>query len=181
MKLIFPVKSDGLVRICNFTEHHITSTYVSWLNDQEIVRYSEQRHITHTINSCREYFVRQEASENYFLAIEYLEGRLLHIGNLGVSVDLNNNIADLSIIIGNKSLWGKGIATRAWRLALCTILGELNFRLATAGTMDVNKPMVNLIKRSGMHIDGILPKRFLFEGNEVGMVTASLSKNDLIV
>jgi hypothetical protein len=38
-----------------FSEKYLSERYVSWLNDHEIVRYSEQRHRTHTIESCREF------------------------------------------------------------------------------------------------------------------------------
>mgnify|MGYP006139229499 CR=1 FL=1 len=44
----YPVVSNGLVTVTNFTRRHLTSNYISWLNDQELVKYSEQRHLNHT-------------------------------------------------------------------------------------------------------------------------------------
>jgi hypothetical protein len=38
--------------------------------------------------------------------------------------------------------------------------------------------MIRLIYRSGMKIDSVLPGRFLFEGIEIGLVIASISKMD---
>jgi RimJ/RimL family protein N-acetyltransferase len=181
MKLNFPQINDGVVQILNFSESHLNQKYVSWLNDIEVVRFSEQRHIKHTLKSCQRYFEEQKNSKNYFLAIELTGKEARHIGNLGISVNYENKIADLSIIIGDKSSWGTGAGSRAWSLALNAILHDLNFRMVTAGTMEVNKPMINLMKRSGMSIDGILPARFLFEGNEVGLVVASIiNKNQSI-
>jgi ribosomal-protein-alanine N-acetyltransferase len=178
MKLNFPEITDGVVHILNFSESHLNQKYVSWLNDIEVVRFSEQRHIKHTLKSCQRYYEDQKNSNNYFLAIELTGEKARHIGNLGISVNYENKIADLSIIIGDKSSWGSGAGSRAWSLALNTLLYDLNFRIVTAGTMEVNKPMINLMKRSGMSIDGILPARFLFEGNEVGLVAASIINKD---
>lgn len=174
MKRKFPEITDGVIRILPFDERHLNENYISWLNDIEVVRYSEQRHKTHTIESCTKYYEDQKNSENYFLAVELVEKERRHVGNIGVSVDSLNNVADLSIIIGDKSMWGTGVGSRAWSLALNAILYDLNFRMVTAGTMESNKPMINLMKRSGMNIDGILPRRFMLEGNEVGFVAASI-------
>ena len=37
------------------TERHLTERYVAWLSDPDVVRYSEQRHRTHTLASCRHF------------------------------------------------------------------------------------------------------------------------------
>lgn len=176
----FPETTDGVVRILSFNERHLHENYISWLNDTDVVRYSEQRHQKHSLESCRAYFEEQKKSGNYFLAIELVGKEVRHIGNLGISVNFVNNRVDLSILIGDKSVWGTGAGSRAWSLALKTILYDLNFRMVTAGTMEVNKPMINLMKRSGMNIDGILPGRFIFEGDAVGLVAASITKTDKV-
>lgn len=72
---------------CPFREHHLTEAYVGWLNDPEVVRYSEQRHQKHTMESAREYFQTQENSINSFIAIEVLEGDAIHIGNMRAFVN----------------------------------------------------------------------------------------------
>lgn len=169
----FPVKISDFIRILPFNEGHLTNQYVKWLNDPEVVRYSEQRHHSHTLETVWEYYEAQQNSAHGFLAIEYLEEMPIHIGNIGVFIDRENNTSDLSIMVGDKNYRGKGIAGRAWQLCLNTLLDELGFRMVTAGTMDVNKPMISLMKKSGMNIDGKLPKRLVWEGREVSVVCAS--------
>ncbi len=178
MQQNFPEITDGVIRILLFNESHLNENYVSWLNDKEVVRYSEQRHSKHTLETCREYYENQKKSENFFLAIELLAKKGRHVGNLGISVNFANKIADLSIIIGDKSAWGTGVASRAWSLVLKTLLYDLDFRMVTAGTMDINKPMIRLIMRSGMKIDGVLPRRFMFEEDEVGLLAASITRTE---
>ncbi len=173
----FPTAESDGIRITEFTEKHLGQRYVSWLNDPVVVRFSEQRHYEHTLESCERYFKTQQKSDNYFLAIELEEEKVFnHVGNMGVTVDIKNKTADLSIIIGERRVWGMGVGSRAWVLVMRTLLGIMNFRMITAGTMSVNKSMLALFERSGMHINGIIPGRFLWEGIEVEMITASTRK-----
>ncbi len=170
----FPEILSGGLRIAEFGEQHLTARYVAWLNDPETVRFSEQRHRVHTIESCRDYFFAQLASSNYFLAIEEISEGIAHIGNMGVTLDINNCSADISILIGEKALRGRGLGLCAWKAVLDVCFGSLGLRLATAGTMESNRPMVRVFEKSGMSIEAVLPGRFLWEGGETGLVLASL-------
>ena len=176
MKKLFQDVSDDLVSLKIFTRHHLTKKYVSWLNDPEVVRYSEQRHFVHTMRSCAHYLEEKKLSDDLFLAIETNDsGAPFHIGNLGVRIDQNNRSADLSIMIGDKKYWRRGFGASAWKLALRTLIEKMNFRLVTAGTMSLNKPMLNLFNQANMSIDAILPDRFLLDGCSVDLVIASIS------
>ena len=172
-KAPFPTISDNVVNVMEFELRHLTPRYVGWLNDPETVQFSEQRHSVHTIESCRRYFEAQQKSENYFLAIEKTGAEPRHIGNMGVTVDRNNQTADLSILIGERDLRGKGLGFRAWSLVMDACFRHLGFRFVTAGSMETNSPMIRVFQKSGMNIDAILPQRFLWNGREVGMVAAS--------
>jgi RimJ/RimL family protein N-acetyltransferase len=174
----FPEILSGDLRIVEFGEQHLTPRYVAWLNDPETVRFSEQRYRVHTIESCRDYFSAQLTSSNYFLAIEEITGGIGHIGNMGVTLDTNNCSADISILIGEKALRGRGLGLRAWKAVLDACLGRLGLRLVTAGTMDSNRPMVRVFEKSGMSIEAVLPGRFLWDGGEAGLVLASLHRRN---
>lgn len=175
MKNKFPLVSDGVIKLLTFETTHLTKKYVSWLNDANIVKYSQQRHKKHSLISCKKYYDEQQSSNNYFLAIELEDEKSTHVGNIGIAVDNNNKIADLAIIVC-KSVWGLGIGSRAWILALNSIFEHLDIRMVTCETMAINQPMINLIKRSKMKINATLPKRFIFEGKEVDKVVASIIK-----
>ena len=179
-KINFPECFDNKVKIVNFSKKHLTQQYVDWLNDFDVVRYSEQRHYQHTLNTCNEYFKIQNSSLNYFLAIELNNLSKKHVGNIGVDVDPYNNKADVSIIIGDKSVWGTGVGSRAWSLVVDILIKQLGFRLITAGTMETNMSMIKLMKRSKMTIDAILPNRFVYEDKQVGLVAASYSPVEFI-
>ncbi|HEX6063916.1 MAG TPA: GNAT family protein [Longimicrobiales bacterium] len=161
-------------RVVPFAPRHLTSRYVGWLNDPEVVRYSEQRHRVHTLESCRQYYQSFADSPDQFLAVEIDAGPDgLHVGNVGIAVDLPNLVADVSIIIGEKSVWGTGIASKAWTAVVEHLLTPGQMRKVTAGTMSVNEPMLQLMRRSGMLIEAVRPKHFLWEGREVDLVLAA--------
>ncbi len=165
--------------IVRFSENHLTQNYVDWLNNPDVVKYSEQRHKNHTLESCRQYYEAMLVSDDLFLAIEATEGGYGHIGNLGVAFDKHNQVADVSILVGEKNIWGRGFATIAWNAVLGYLLREEAVRKVTAGTMSINTPMLRLIERSGMIIEGYRKNHFIVNNVFSDMVLAAKFKEDL--
>lgn len=174
MTALFPTLELERLRIVNFSKNHLSERYIAWLNDPEVVQFSEQRHMTHSLASCQTYFTQMQMTSNYFLAIESKEYDFGHVGNIGVTVDLHNRIADMSILMGEKRVWGTGLATIAWTVVMKRLLIEQNFRKVTAGTLEKNKPMLRLMERSGMHIESVRKKHFLWRDEEVDVIQAAI-------
>lgn len=167
-----PIIIDKLC-VSNFREELLTNKYVEWLNDPQVVRYSEQRHRRHSLKSCASYIKAIQDTRGLFLALEVKDIGLGHIGNISVAIDEPNSSADLSIMIGEKHAWGKGYASQAWMAVMNYLLNDVGIRRVTAGTMEVNVPMIRLMRRSMMQIDSVRPRHFLWEGQEVGLITGS--------
>ncbi len=174
------VENEG-VRVTPFGDRHLTARYVSWLNDPHIVRYSEQRHRTHTLKSCASYVDGVRASSTaLLLAIEALRPALGHIGNIGLAFDPHNLTADVSILIGEREAHGKALATRAWTAVLRELLVTHGLRKVTAGTMADNIPMLRVMTRSGMHIEGRRARQFVLDGREVDLVQGAIFREGLV-
>ncbi len=152
-----------------FTPEFLTNKYVGWLNDPEVVKYSEQRHKTHTISICREYYESFNNQPNLFLTI-LIKGNLEHIGNITVLIDNNNLVADIAIVIGEKSVWGQGYGKEAFIGIMDYLLQNDVARKVTAGTMSINKPMLAIMKSSGMVDDGTRKGQLIVDGKEVDVV-----------
>ena len=60
----------NIVQLRSFVESDISDTYISWLNDKEVVRYSNQRFLNHTVESSRNYLKSFLDSNNIYMAIE---------------------------------------------------------------------------------------------------------------
>jgi hypothetical protein len=105
--------SNKNILIKPFRKKYITKKYVSWLNDKDFTKYSEQRHYQHTIGSCIKFLDYNKNSNNIFYAVFFKKNKLEHIGNILAHVDLNSSSANLTILIGEKKYWGLGCGLEA--------------------------------------------------------------------
>lgn len=157
------------LRLIRFTEHHITEKYISWLNDRELMRYSNQRFIQHTVDSCRRYLAGFENSDNLFLAIERrLDDQM--IGTMTAYIDLLHSRADIGILIGDPTARRCGYGAEAWIALMQYLFDDQGIRKITAGTLIVNEAMCRLAERVGMIPDGTRTRHNLFEGSAVDVV-----------
>lgn len=172
MSLTPEVTSERL-RIVPFAERYLTDTYVGWLNSPEVARFSEQRHLRHTAESCRDYWRSFDGTPHHFWAVTRREdGR--HIGNLTATVDLANLVGEISIMIGETDLWGHGYGAEAWITICRFLLTEAGMRKVEAGTMASNTGMLAIMRKAGMVEEGHRVRHFRWEGQEVDLVQVAL-------
>ncbi|MFH0920126.1 MAG: GNAT family N-acetyltransferase [Fibrobacterota bacterium] len=157
-----------------FSEKHLTERYVSWLNDPDVVRYSEQRHRKHSLETCRIYYESMKAVKNWFWAVIETKQNAGHIGNVTAYFDRNNQVVDIAIMIGEKALQGKGYGLEAWNGVLEFLKKQKDARKITAGTMAVNQPMLKIMEKSGMKDDGRKVGQFLYDDQAVDMISKAL-------
>ena len=139
----------GQVGLVPFTEDFLTPVYVGWLNDAEVVQYSRQRFSKHTEESCRNYLDYMKKSGDFFRAIlDRKSGK--HIGNISASIDRQNSVADIAIMIGERAIWGKGYGLDAWMAAMEYLHHEAGIRMVTGGCMATNKGMMRVMEKAGM-------------------------------
>ncbi len=141
-----------MITLVPFTrELAMSPRYLGWLNDKSLMRYSEQRHREHDVDSAIGYFCRMEDAGNPFWAV--MDGDR-HVGNVAAYIDRANNVADLSILIGEP---GCGFGFAAWEMALA----RLDVRKVEAGTMETNFAMLRIFEKSWMHPDGRKARHFV--------------------
>lgn len=155
--------------IRKFQEDDVTDRYVSWLNDPETVRYSEQRHTAHSYETSMNYLAHVRKVGDWFLAIIQNETDI-HIGNITVAFDHPNGVADMAIMIGEPAVRGKGYGLEAWTAVIDQLLNGAGIRKVTAGTMSVNRPMLAIARRSGMIEEGKQRRQYLLGVTEVDRV-----------
>lgn len=173
-----PVIETLRLRIVPFSEEYLTSRYIGWLNDPMVVKYSEQRHKRHTLESCRQYWQSFIESPHIFWAMTATSPPLGHIGNINAHIDPANSVADVGILIGERTIWGRGYGLEAW-LAVCNyLLYEVGIRKVTAGTIEVNKGMLRIMQKAGMIADGRRIRQCIVEGCEKDIIHAALFRNE---
>ena len=129
-----------------------------WLNNKDLMRYSEQRFLKHTIATQTKYIsdliIR---NQHYYYSIQVND---VLIGTLTAVTDRNNGVAELGILIGHDKYRDKGYGLRAWEEAIDAMFG-MGFRKVEAGCMAANDAMMRLCEKSGMLIEGCRNKRFV--------------------
>lgn len=164
-----PVLTGAKVRLEPFGPEHITDAYLGWLNDPEVVRFSNQRFAIHARDSAAAYLKAFEGSPNHFLAIRRAADDR-HIGTLTAYVNPRHGTADVGIMIGEREVWGGGYGQDAWDTVLNWLVTRGDIRKVTAGTLACNKGMVRLMERSGMMLEGVRRGQELVEGEPQDLV-----------
>lgn len=163
--------------ITPFSEKHLTTRYVGWLNNSTLMRYSEQRHKTHTLEMCKLYWHSFNNTPNLLWAIEDILNGYGHIGNISAYVDPYNKIADIGIIVGEANVRGYGY--EAFKGVSEYLFENMEIRKITAGTVSANLPMIKIMKKMKMREDGIRNRQYLIEGEEMDIIHMALFKQDL--
>ena len=143
-----------------FDERYLRQEYVGWLNDSELMKYSEQRHYSHTVASCSEYVDSFKGSENLLYAVIDIKSKR-HVGNINAYIDRFNQTADVGILI---AVGGCGYGISAWNQMLDRLFSPaFNIRKVNAGAMSENSGMIGIFEKSGMSHEYTKVRHFCFE------------------
>ncbi len=157
-----------------FEERHLSDGIVDWLNDPEVVRYSDQRHRTHTLETSRVYLESFAGTPNHYWAILLSGATKRMIGSITAYVDVPNAVADVGILIGEKRFWRGGYGSEAFAAVIDWLFVRRGLRKVTAGAMAENRGMVGIMRKVGMREEGGKERYYLLDGREVDMVCATV-------
>ena len=157
------------LRLRPFRLADIGSTYLGWLNDPEVTRFSNQRFRDHTSQSCSAYLQSFVKTSNSFLLIEELDGTR-PIGTATVYRKTYHGTADIGLMIGNKLCWGSGYGFEAWQAILEALLTDPGIRKVTGGTVRSNLAMLRIMEKSGMELEAVHSAQELIDGQPVDLL-----------
>jgi len=166
------------LHIIPFREVHVTKQYIGWLNDPDVVRFSELRFRNHSRESCLEYMRSFSTNESFFWALFLKSTVKEHIGNISAYLDVNNRSADVAILLGEKSIWGHGYGREAFCAVVDYLFKKAFMRKVTAGTMSINQGMVRIMEKARMKPDGRRKGHFLREGKAIDLVHMALFREE---
>lgn len=158
-----PVLRGSKVLLRKFEEADITDAYIGWLNDPAVVRYSNQRLQTHDRESCHHYLSSFAGTRNLFVSVHALPDERA-IGTMTAYLAVPHGTVDVGIMIGDKTIWGRGYGQEAWSMLVDWLVQRSDIRKVTAGTVACNVGMLRLMERSGMQPDGHRKAQEIIEG-----------------
>ena len=165
---LLPITLDR-ISLRLFEEADIRDNYISWLNDPEVVKFSNQRFMSHNRKTCEAYFNSIDGSDDLFLAIIHHESAEI-IGTMTVYFTPNHQIADIGIMLGNRACWGQGLGEEAWCALMDFLLEKLGVRKVTGGALSCNEGMVRIFEKAGMVLDGTRKDHEMLDGKPYDIV-----------
>ena len=117
--------------------------------------------------------------DELFLAI-CLQDNHKHIGNIKLGpINLIHKYAEISLFIGDKNEWGKGLATEAIYTLTNYVFDILKLHKLTAGCYANNISSVKAFKKAGFFEDGIWKNQYLCNGEYVDRICLAQIKNEV--
>jgi RimJ/RimL family protein N-acetyltransferase len=176
-----------LVYMVPFNANHLLDpAYYEWLRDEDVVRYIGRDELLAGISfSEAEAYVKKlwDSKHCTFLAVhENKNNKFIGTAkiNLLATPGLKYDIADLGIMLGDKSFWGKKMSIDVL-LAISTFaFNSLKVRKLSAGAYSANLPVVKAFQRIGFNIDGQLRRQFPLGDSYCDHILMSCFENELV-
>ena len=165
------VLQEGTVVLRPFTRRDAGSNeYLRWMNDPEVTRTIGRFDYLLPVSRAKllRYFDDIDADSTVFLGIHVRSrrGRRARlVGTLKIyDLDALARRASLGIMVGDRSGWGRGIASAAIRAACRYVFEVLGYGKVTAGYLASNVGMHKAFRKNGFGLEGRLRRQVFFAG-----------------
>ncbi|MBS3169531.1 GNAT family N-acetyltransferase [Candidatus Woesearchaeota archaeon] len=170
------------IKLVSFTDQHLQDPhYLMWLRDYDIVKFINRREYLQKISfdDVKEYIKNIRASKrDIFFAIEILENNRF-IGTFKIAdIDIYTKKAGLGVLIGDKSLWGSGLASEAISLGIDFCFNIMGLHKICGGCIEPNTGMKKIFEKLGFSKEGHFKEHDLFEGRYIDHIHYGLLRKD---
>ncbi|MEY8214576.1 MAG: GNAT family protein [Colwellia sp.] len=160
-----------LIYLQTINKHDANEKYVHWLNDPQVNQYLETRFYPQNLHTVLDFIHTTTANPNEHLFTIRLKGNDQHIGNIKIGgINKCHNIGSVSLFIGDKNEWGKGISSQAIQLISRYSFEQLGLRKLFAGAYKPNISCIKAFLSSGYILDGILADHYTFNNQPCDLV-----------
>lgn len=161
------------------TEEDVGKDYLEWMRDPQVTQYLESRDHAQTLDTLREFVRNMNASPRDHLFGIFSAQSGDHIGNIKIgSVRQPHRSADLGLIIGRRSAWGKGYGTEAISLATRHAFEELDLNKLWAGMYSENLGSYHAFIKAGYREVGRFRRHILFKGRYIDSILVEKCRDE---
>ena len=147
---------------------------VKWRNDPEILRWLFSYLPLSKVKERKWYETYLDDETQQIFIIEVNEEKT-PIGTIGLTdIDYKNQRAELTIIIGEKEYWGKGLGEEALNLLVKFAFNEMNLRKIKALVFSDNDKAIKLYEKCGFVKEGVLKEEIFKDGKFKDFVVMSI-------
>jgi len=154
----------------------VTQLHVDWLNDPDLMQFSENRHESHDLGSQFAFTGGYHPERHLWL----IRCNGADIGSISAYLDKNNNNANLGILLGSREHQGQGFAAEAW----CTVIDflfESGVHKVECGCREDNHRMRRLAMTTGFTQEGEVPGHFKVGDTYKGLILYGRFKAEAFV
>lgn len=157
----------------------VSKKYLHWLNDPQINQYLETRFVQHTYDSCLAFVEACNKSETEFLFGAFMADTGQHIGNIKIGlINLHHKVGDVSFFIGDKEMWGKGVASEMIQEILSYSFGTLKLQKVCAGCYESNFGSLKTLLKCGFTVEGFQKEQVMLGNRREGAFKLGLAAID---
>ncbi|MFT6834347.1 MAG: ribosomal-protein-alanine N-acetyltransferase [Francisellaceae bacterium] len=156
--------NETLIYLKELEIDDVTNEYVNWLNDKDVNQFLETRFNKQNLTTVNQFVSSMVDSETnkVFTIRTTLDDK--HIGNVKIgNIQNKHSLAELSLFIGNKYYWGKGIGTKALELAIEHAFKKLNIRKLSAGIYTNNHASLKSFLKAKFKIEAEFVDHFMLD------------------
>jgi ribosomal-protein-alanine N-acetyltransferase len=151
------------VALRDLRHEDVTERYLSWFRDGTVTQFLSARNLQR--DDVLRYIDEGIATGNHHMLALCEAATGLHIGNVKIGpIDRANGTSDLVTVIGDRSFWGKGMATEAIALATKMAFTRFGIRKVCGSIIGNNIGSVKSYARGGWHIECVRPRQYLIDG-----------------
>lgn len=169
----------GDIALCPLEARHAEGNYRAWFNDAEVCAGNSHHRFPYTAAQAREFIAGITGARNELVLAIVERASGLHIGNVALQeIDPVNRSAEVAIVIGERSAWGKGYGKIACGLVIEHGFQTLNLERIGCGTFETNSGMIKVAESLGMREEGRRRKAVFKDGQYVDLVEFGILRHE---
>ena len=160
-------------------EEDVLGSYPTWFNNEDVCKRNSHHVFPYSDNDALDYIrYSQQTKEDLIVAIVTIKEEL-HIGNIALQrIHPVFRSADLSIVIGEPSYWGKGYGTEAARLICNHGFLTMNLNRIACQTFENNFGMKKIATSIGMKEEGQRRQAAFRDGKYITIIEYGLTRDE---
>lgn len=156
-------------------------TIYAWHNDPRLYETLVGTHRYVSRATVEEWLLKRQAVSNQEINLAIcVTSTSLHVGNLYIrEIDWVSRHGELHIFIGDRNQRARGYGGAALALAIKYAFEGLGLRRLYLFVLEDNEPAINLYRKSGFVVEGLLRKHAFKEGRARNVVVMGLCAEDV--
>ena len=149
------MKKKFKIKLKTLTLKNFSPDYIYWINKNKVNKYLEIRYKKQTRNDIKKFIIKCKKSRSTYLFGIFIIKSNVHIGNIKLEItNLRHRRAEVGIMIGQESEWGKGYGAQAIKLLQKFAKYRLKLKKLSAGCYENNTGSMKAFLNAGWEVEG---------------------------